>query len=422
MLPRLLLAVAFLGCCLAGHAQKAQPKEAFATYDEQFELQRRKMSEAHQYPQLIKAYGEWHRAYDKLPAAQKTAYQNRLPNIYYNEACYYSLAHQAEPAVRCLKQAVAAGYRNYQNAVVDTDFDYIRTNLEFRQQLEVLRERGDYVYILKQAGPYAASPAAALPTYTYQPAAEPHLAALRQRYKLDSVAGQQSDVARFINLLHWVHNQVPHDGQHENPAARNAQDLLSVCQRDKRGLNCRGLATVLNEVYLAMGYQSHFVTCLPKDTLDPDCHVINVVYAPSLRKWVWMDPTNDAYVMNEQGTLLGIEEVRARLLDGRPLLLNPDANWNHRQSATKEQYLYSYMAKNLYKLEIPVASQYDTEARRAGRTLEYVQLLPQAALGNQPTTRSHHYPKEDVTFTTHFITDPATFWQVPAAPAQASAH
>ena len=96
-----------------------------------------------------------------------------------------------------------------------------------------------------------------------------------------------------------------------------------------------------------MGYQSHFVTCLPKDTTDSDCHVINVVYAPSLRKWVWMDPTNDAYVMNEQGTLLGIEEVRARLLDGRPLLLNPDANWNHRQSATKEQYLYSYMAKNL---------------------------------------------------------------------------
>ncbi|NML67566.1 transglutaminase domain-containing protein [Hymenobacter sp. RP-2-7] len=413
MLRRLLFAAAFLGCCLAGQAQKAPAKETFATYDSQFELQRRQLSEAHQYPQLLKMYGDWHRAYAKLPAAQKAEFQNRLPNIYYNEACYYSLAHQADPAVRCFGQAVAAGWRDYQHATVDTDFDYIRTNPGFQQQLAVLRERGDYLYVLKQAGPYAPGPGAALPAYTYQPAAEPHLAALRQRYKLDSVAGQQSDVARFINLLHWVHNQVPHDGQHGNPASRNAQDLLTVCQRDKRGLNCRGLATVLNEVYLAMGYQSHFVTCLPKDTLDPDCHVINVVYAPSLRKWVWMDPTNDAYVMNEQGTLLGIEEVRARLLDGRPLLLNPDANWNHRQSATKEQYLYSYMAKNLYKLEIPVASQYDFETRQPGRTYEYLQLLPQAALGSGPATRTHHYPKEDVTFTTHTTSDPAAFWQVP---------
>lgn len=417
MFRRLLLALSLLAGSQLAQAQQTQPNAEFAAYNDQFEQQRRTLSDAHQYPQLLARYADWHRRYDKLPAAQQAQFRGYLPNIYYNEACYNSLAHQTAPAVRCFQQAIAAGWRDYQHATVDTDFDYIRAQPGFQQQLAVLRERGDYLHILKQAGPYASGPAAALPTYTYQPAAEPHLAALRQRYKLDSVAGHENETARFINLLHWVHNQVPHDGQHGNPDSRNAQDLLSVCQRDKRGLNCRGLATVLNEVYLAMGYQSHFVTCLPKDTLDPDCHVINVVYAPSLRKWVWMDPTNDAYVLDEQGTLLGIEEVRARLLDGRPLLLNPTANWNHRQSVTKENYLYSYMAKNLYKLEIPVASQYDFETRKAGRTFEYVQLLPQAAQAGVPATRTHHYAKEDVTFTTHVTSDPAAFWQVPSVAA-----
>ena len=415
MLRYLLLAASLLLACPILRAQKAPAAKDFKAYDEQFEQQRRTLSDAQQYPQLLKQYAEWHRVYDKLPAAEQKQFQNRLPNIYYNEACYYALAHQPAPAVRAFGQAVAAGWRDYQHVLTDTDLDPLRQDPEFQRYLTTLRERGDYLYVLQQAGPYAAPAAGALPAYTYQPAATPQLTALRQRYKLDSVAGQQTDVARFINLLHWVHNQVPHDGQHGNPTSRNALDLLAVCRRDSRGLNCRGLATVLNEVYLAMGYQSHFVTCLPKDTLDPDCHVINVVYAPSLRKWVWMDPTNDAYVMDEQGTLLGIEEVRARLLDHRPLLLNPDANWNHRQSATKEQYLYSYMAKNLYKLEIPVASQYDFETRQPGRTFEYVQLLPQAARTGQPPVRTSHYAKENVTFTTHYTSDPAAFWQAPLA-------
>ena len=32
-----------------------------------------------------------------------------------------------------------------------------------------------------------------------------------------------------------------------------------------------------------------------------DCHVINVVYSATLDKWVWVDPTFDAYVVDENG-------------------------------------------------------------------------------------------------------------------------
>ena len=33
-----------------------------------------------------------------------------------------------------------------------------------------------------------------------------------------------------------------------------------------------------------------------------------------MKKWLWIDPTFDAYVMNEKGELLSIEEVRERLI------------------------------------------------------------------------------------------------------------
>lgn len=80
--------------------------------------------------------------------------------------------------------------------------------------------------------------------------------------------------------------------------------------------------------------------------------------------------------MNEKGELLSIEEVRVRLINNKPLLLNPDANWNHKVSKTKEDYLDEYMIKNLYMFECSIKSEYDTETSGKGKRLEYLDLLP----------------------------------------------
>ena len=93
---------------------------------------------------------------------------------------------------------------------------------------------------------------------------------------------------------------------------------------------------------------------MPKDPDDPDCHVINTVWSSELQKWIWVDPTFNAYVTDEDGVMLGIAEVRERLIDGRPLVLNKDANWNNESKQTKEHYLENYMAKNLYYFECVV--------------------------------------------------------------------
>lgn len=136
------------------------------------------------------------------------------------------------------------------------------------------------------------------------------------------------------------------------------------------------MAQVLNECYLAMGFKSRFVTCMPRKMVN-DCHVINVVYSATLDKWVWVDPTFDAYVVDENGVMLSIQEVRERMRDGRPYFLNEDANWNNESPQTQKHYLDTYMAKNLYYLVCSDRSEFDTETWREGKQLYYIALIPE---------------------------------------------
>ncbi len=291
----------------------------------------------------------------------------------------------------------------------------IRQRPAFKAIVQPLRATGDYLYILQRAKTYNAKDNRPLPAFTYQPASDTNLVALRKGFNLDSIAGQGNDVSKVLNLLHWIHELIPHDGNHENPAVKNALSMIAVCRKDSRGLNCRGLATVLNECYLSMGFASRMVTCLPKDSLgkDPDCHVINIVYVPSLKKWIWTDPTHDAYVMNEKGTLLDIQEVRERLINNQPLLLNPTANWNHRSSTTKEYYLYNYMAKNLYILQCPVNSTYNYETPERGKSIRYIQLLPLDYFKQSPAIKESTSAKSGTTYQYYNTNNPTSFWQIP---------
>ena len=414
MLRSVLLAAFALALSGRAAAQPAPATQAFQTYSTQQSKDIQQLVDAKQYPQVFAKYAEWHRAYDQLDVATKQNFSGLLGNMYYNEACYHSLAKDRAAALQSFRQAVGAGYKDYAHTLVDIDLDYVRGDKNFKQQLALMRTRGDYRYILQHAQGYAAQPTGQWPAFSYQAATEPQLAALRQQYKLDSIAGKGSDVSQVINLMHWVHDRVQHDGQHNNPPLRNAQDLLAVCQKENRGLNCRGLATVLNEAYLAMGFQSRFVGCLPKDSTDSDSHVINSVYVPSQHKWLYMDPTQDAYVTDEQGQLLSVLEVRQRLISGQPLLLNPTANWNHKVSATRQEYLERYMAKNLYQLERPVESRRDLETRHPGAVTHYVRLVPVEAFNPKRTTET--WKGKEMTIVTHYTTDADAFWQqTPAA-------
>lgn len=353
--------------------------------------------------------------YKKADKESQKTFTSSLYNAYYNFCCLYSLSGKKEKALEYLEKSIENGYYGYMHMQADTDLDAIRNEQKFKDLVEPLREISDYMYILKKAKQYNSNDLRPLPEFTYQSAEDSHLQELRQGFQLDSIAGKGNDVSQIINLMHWIHYLIPHDGNSEIPAIKNAMDLIAACKSGKRGLNCRGLATVLNECYLSLGYQSRIVTCLPKDSLqiDSDCHVINSVFCPSLNKWIWIDPTNDAYVMNEKGELLSIFEVRERLISDQPLILNPDANWNRVATTVKEDYLYQYMAKNLYILECPISSEYDMETRAKGKTTYYVQLLPLDYHGKNADKAVETFENKGYTIIIHKTTNPDLFWKIP---------
>lgn len=236
--------------------------------------------------------------------------------------------------------------------------------------------------------------------WTYADPADPTLALDRRYFNLDSIAGKGDDISRIKNLMYWIHDAVRHDGSSMNPGSQSLIDLYEVCRRENRGVNCRMMAIMLTEALLAEGIPARYLTCQPKLwEMDSDCHVICIAWAESLGKWVWVDPTFAAFVTDENGLMLHPGEVRERLINDKPLILNPDANWNHKQIYTKEAYLDNYMAKNLYYIEAITANRPRPEGKESGRST-YVQLIPQGTNDMAPHTTVN-------------TTDPVRFWARP---------
>lgn len=292
----------------------------------------------------------------------------------------------------------------------DTKFDFIILRKKDTAYTQILYVE-PYLKTLQKAAIYDTTQKREIPNFTYLKENDKQLKKLRKDFKLDSIAGGGNDVSKLLNMMHWVHNLIRHDGSSDNPTLKNAIDLIKVCTSEKRGVNCRMMATVLNECFLSMGYKSRMVTCMPKPLNFDDCHVINTVYLENEKRWIWLDPTFDAYVMDETGKLLGIQEVRERLIANKPLILNPEANWNRKNSQSKEYYLFTYMAKNLYRLEVPLHSTFNYETQENGKVIESVQLLPLDGINQTPILKIYKDEKNNVTYKTYITNDPTLFWE-----------
>ena len=316
---------------------------------------------------------------ESLPDSIKTefaqAYASNKALLNYDAACMYSLAGQIDKALSCLSIAYENGWHDYKHAAEDADLNNIRNTEQYKQIVADMRENFDYEYVLHRGGAYRVSERRdTLPRITYADASSPGLEMVRRHFRLDSVASGGDEISKIKRILTFIHNRIRHDGMHANPGAMNAIDLDNACADGSRGLNCRGLATVLNECYLAMGFKSRFITCFPRD-YKSDCHVINMVYSRTLKRWIWMDPTHNSWITDENGNLLGMKEFRERRLAGQPYVLNDEANWNNETKSTKDYYLDEYMTKNAYAIEICTHYGFGTEQNVSHR----ITLLPENA-------------------------------------------
>lgn len=279
-----------------------------------------------------------------------------------------------------------------------------------REEAALLKESMQYAWnsgddvknhldILKESPRYAAD-SIVKPDFTYVLPTDSMLTDTRNHFNLDSIAGNGDDISRIKNILYWVHDNIRHDGSHGYPAGpMNLKNFYYSSRRDSCGYNCRALAISLTEALLAEGIPARYLTCESKKwDKDGDCHVICIAWSESLNKWIWVDPTFAAYVTDENGVLLHPGEVRLRLQNDLPLVLNPDANWNHEDIQTKDYYLDYYMAKNLYILSSNSLNQAEPEGKSNHQQGYVIALVPQ-----QSNYTNAHY----------ITTDSEWFWQPP---------
>ena len=317
--------------------------------------------------------------------------------LYYDQACCYAIVGQKKQALAALGQSVELGYKDYNNMVNDNDLVSLRKDKKYLALQAQVKDRQP-LNVLKKSAPYAKDDAKV--EFRYQPKRSNNLCKVRDYFKLDSVAGQGDELSKIINLLHFAHDNIRHDGSNQAFAELDAIDLYNYYKATGKGVNCRQLAISLCEMYLSMGIPARYVTCMPADSLDYECHVINTVWSSQLQKWLYIDPTMDAWVTDENGTLLSIAEVRERLINDQPLVLCETANWNHESQQTKEYYLETYMAKNLYYFVCKKLNRFNPESVYRDNNPEGdVRLIPVGFVNNNW--------KCDTT------TDPEVFWAKP---------
>ncbi|MDP9079320.1 MAG: transglutaminase domain-containing protein [Bacteroidota bacterium] len=273
------------------------------------------------------------------------------------------------------------------------------------------RDSVDHIAVLRKSAPYNRKSDQNFPAFTYQAASDAHLTALRKTYNLDSVAGKGNEVTRAIRLLQWFHNQVPHEDVRPLKVL-TASNIIETYQKTKFAQGCYPLSIAMNEIFLSMGIKSRSVICYSgKFPVPNGGHVINAVYIDSLNKWIYMDPQENAYIKDERGNYLSIAEVRERLIDGRPLVLNATANY-HQVPSKKEVYLYQFMAEHMYRMICPLHSEWNSQTHEEGKTLEYVELLPYGS--QEPAIDGYETKKhEQYTVISYHTNDDLLFWQKP---------
>lgn len=183
----------------------------------------------------------------------------------------------------------------------------------------------------------------------------PELAELRDKYALDTIAGEGENFARAIRLMDWLTTHVRHDGSCNPEGTRCAMTALEYAyDQPDRGINCSWLATTLTECLLSLGIPARTVDIMPFAPYDSDNHVVTHVWTGT--QWVMLDPTANCYVRDADGNLLDAFGLREKLADQQEVFFNEGMRYNGQPyNATVHR---DYLAKDLFWFTMAEVSRY----------------------------------------------------------------
>lgn len=195
---------------------------------------------------------------------------------------------------------------------------------------------------------------------------------------LDALAASEKTTwEKAVELAVFVAKNIPHDNQKEWLQERNAITLWEYSRRVPTGFNCRWHSTILSELMLSIGIKNRFITCLPEDKDDGDCHVVNIVWLPENEQWAMIDSDMVEYVTGEDGKLLSLREMREYVIAGKPFTVNALPGFENYWVAAESglRYMQAYWAKNLYWFSLHSTYGFDLEGKRALPDT-YISLVP----------------------------------------------
>ncbi len=216
-------------------------------------------------------------------------------------------------------------------------------------------------------------------SFSYAEPTNENLKELRESYVLDTIAGQGSEIDRIINLMIWVYQLTGHANMPEFPAELNAFTFIQMAKDEGKQINCYMKTVILNEVYLAMGFHSRQTHLLPHSHEEEESHLVTSVYSRKLGKWILMDPDFGTYVTDEKNNILGVREIRQRLIADAPMkTIHPGRNrfktaWiNLNNFIEGADYLW-FLSEFVFKIRCPRISSFG-QGNASNR--EYFELIP----------------------------------------------
>lgn len=146
-------------------------------------------------------------------------------------------------------------------------------------------------------------------------------------------------IGRFVAL------NIPHDNQKIQPEYRNAIGLWEYTRNIAPAFNCRLHSILTFELLTAAGIKARYITCLPEDRNDNDCHVVNEVWLTETGQWAMLDTDDGGYYVTDlDGNLLSIAQMRERYINGEKMMFYP----GFENGSSRITDYYAYMAKNTY--------------------------------------------------------------------------
>lgn len=233
-------------------------------------------------------------------------------------------------------------------------------------------EQGSHIDILKQSEQYSKDERA----FNIHPVADPARAAeIRGYFQLDTLyADTVSTWEKTLAIARFVATNVPHANQKVQPKHKNAIYLWEYIKNTEPAFNCRLHSIMLFELLSSVGIEATYITCMPQDRHDQDCHVVNQVWLPELRKWAMIDSDmGGCYATDSLGNLLSLQEMREYYQQDKPICYHPQFG----EAVGSDFWYHDYMAKNSYWFSCWETIHFDQEPAEGKDVGRYIHLVPE---------------------------------------------